>query len=114
MLPKCSTKKLDAIDSFENGDFTNENLKKMSIAKIMDLVSHKYNVDINTLNEFSYDELVGMLVEDDSDEMMDKIEEIDDAIQSCKLYKVHHQDKLKFLNDMKKELINAFNKFVEE
>ena len=114
MLPKCSTKKLDAIDSFENGDFTNENLKKMSIAKIMDLVSHKYNVDINTLNEFSYDELVGMLVEDDSDEMMDKIEEIDDAIQSCELYKVHHQDKLKFLNDMKKELINAFNKFVEE
>lgn len=107
-------KKLDAIDSFENGDFTNENLKKMSIAKIMDLVSHKYNVDINTLNEFSYDELVWMLVEDDSDEMMDKIEEIDDAIQSCELYKVHHQDKLKFLNDMKKELINAFNKFVEE
>lgn len=51
-------------------------------------VSHKYNVDINTLNEFSYDELVGMLVEDDSDEMMDKIEEIDDAIQSCELYKV--------------------------
>ena len=82
-------KKLDADDSFKNGDFTNENLKKMSIAKIMDLVSHKYNVDINTLNEFSYDELVGMLVEDDSDEMMDKIEEIDDAIQSCELYKVH-------------------------
>lgn len=77
----------------------------MSIAKIMDPVSHKYNVDINTLNEFSYDELVGMLVEDDSDEMMDKIEEIDDAIQSCELYNVHHQDKLKFLNDMKKELI---------
>ena len=107
-------KKLDAIDSFKNGDFTNENLKKMSIAKIMELVSHKYNVNPNTLNEFSYDELVGMLVEDDSDEMVEEIEEIDDAIQACELYKLNHQDKLKFLNDMKKELINAFNKFVEE
>ena len=102
MLSKCQTKKLDAIDSFKNDDFTNENLKKMSIAKIMELVGRKYNDNINTLNEFSYDELVGMLVEDNSEEMMDEIEEIGDAIQSCELYKLNHQDKLKFLNDMKK------------
>ena len=86
----------------------------MSIAKIMKLVGHKCIVNVNTLNEFSYNELATMLVEDNSDEMMQEIEEIDDAIKSCELYKFSHEGKLKFLNDMKKELVNVFNKFVEE
>ena len=80
----------------------------------MKLVGHKCIVNVNTLNEFSYNELATMLVEDNSDEMMQEIEEIDDAIKSCELYKFSHEGKLKFLNDMKKELVNVFNKFVEE
>ena len=96
------------LDDFKKDDSSELDLNKMSIAEIKNFIACKFDVYVD-LDDLTYGKLVE-LCDDESNQM--KIKEIDEAIEKCELYKGKYESKLTTLNDMTKELVASFNKFV--
>lgn len=81
---------------------------KMNLSKIKELIVSKFDVSVEELDNFTYEQLTEFCKSNS-----DTIKEIDGVIELCELHKLNCESKINFLSDMKKELINSFYKLVD-
>ena len=95
-------------DYAKESDVDNLEIGKMNLSKIKKLIVSKFDVSVEELDNFTYEELTEFCKSNSN-----TIKEIDGVIELCEAHKVNCESKISFLNDMKKELINSLYKFVD-